>query len=249
MSFADIPELKNVKASFFTIAEGNPVMGQILSPSAQRFYIHTVKTSDGKFIRVEHKDNCVICNNIEFRERYKPYYSFRVVMLNVTPVIRCPKCNTAYSTLSSHKTPERCLQDGTDLSQVKATPLGEPQILDGGVTLFKNINAIVDMMSKTKENFNLGDVVFMFTATGSGMKKVVTILPRTDIPVVEYVGDLPDTSLPEYTDTEVLQVLNGVPISKIYEMRKAARQQASQQPASTGIDFAAALGLTSLPGL
>lgn len=249
MSFADIPELKSIKASFFSINEGNPVMGQILSPSAERFYVHTIKTSDGKFIRFEHHDNCVVCQNVEFRERYKPYYSFRVTVLNVTPVIRCPKCGTAYSTIGAHKTPERCLQDGVDLTQVPVAPLNEPQILEGGVTLFKNLNAIIDMMSKTSPNFDLHKLVLMFTATGTGTKKVTTIVPRVDIPGIEFSGDMPDISLPTYTDTEILQVLNGVPVSKIYEARKVARQQGAQQTTTSGIDFAAALGLTTLPGL
>lgn len=245
--FAAIPEIKSVKTSFVSISEGNPVMLQIISPQAERFYVHNIKTSDGKFVKVEHTPDCNICRNAELRERYKPYYTFRAAVLNVTPVVRCPKCGTAYSTISSRRAPERCPQDGEDLTKVAATPLNEVQILEAGVTVFKSLNAVIDTIKATMNSFDLSKLVLLFTASGSGLKKVTTIIPRVDIPGQACTSDLPDLALIKYSEAEVGQILSGMPLSKIFEMRRATTNTAAPV-ASGGLDFAS-LGFADLPGI
>jgi hypothetical protein len=51
--FAVIPENKtNVnRPKFVSVTEGNPVLLQFLSDQAARFYVHSIKTSDGKFVK------------------------------------------------------------------------------------------------------------------------------------------------------------------------------------------------------
>lgn len=243
--FAVIPETKSSKSSFVSIVEGSPVILQILSEQATRNYIHKIKTSDGRFVRVEHTPECVICRNQELRERYKPYYSYRAVVLNVTPVVKCPLCGATYSTISVKRVPERCLQDGADLTHVAAQPLNEVQILEGGVTLFRSLNAIIDTMKASIENFNLSTFALQFNASGAGLKKTIAIIPRIDIKGVVFTGDLPDLSLPKFSEVEVSQMLSGTPLTKIIEMRRVSVQQSQN---TSGLDFSG-LVFPDLPGI
>jgi len=255
MSFATIPDRTEYKkAAYVYIKTGKPVLFQLLDEKAERFLVHTIRTSDNRYIKVEHDPSVETLTDKDFNAQYKPRTIFRTNVLNVTPVVTNPANGNVFQPING-VIPEIDPSDGSSLRGIEPQPLNEVQILERGIMLFSQINTQIDTMSHTKDDFDHREVVFQIQATGSGRQMQTVVFFRPDIPAV--TGDvlsgyeLLDLTLPSFTEAEIKMMLNGVAVKEIWESRRNkddtgfGASAASVAAPAAGLDYSSG----GLPGI
>ena len=245
--FADIPEDTGTfrRKAYVSIKEGRPIMFQFLDDHPERFLVHTIKTSDGRWPKLLHVEDSPLMNEAWFNQQYKPRWRYRVNVLDVTPYVSNPITGTKINALMG-VVPERDPIDGSSLQGVEPKPLNEVKILEQGIKLFKQFNAVIQSLQLGKEDFDPRQVVFYLQAVGSGLKKVTTAFPRTDIPAQDISDYEPfDLDIPPFSDEEIQMMLRGTALSKVYDLRREAVSQEFVGGMPEGLDYAK----NSIPGL
>jgi len=249
MSFVTIPVAPSANKVNFMKLGPVPVMFQILGdPYTMR--IHTIKTSDNRFVKIHEKPGCPICSNADLRQKFGgPSYRFRINVLNTTPHKICPNCGAEFNMLKGNIL--RCPTCQADLTNVAIAPLNRVEILEKGTTVFTDINNICDMMSVSNPNFDIHNLTLMATQVGTGRETKVTFTTRGDVPVLENTQELYDLAAVgelNLTDEEVVALISGSTLQAVL----AARGNSNQQ--DTPVDYAksnspAPFDFSGVPGL
>lgn len=247
--FADIPENTGNfrRKAYVTIKEGRPTMFQFLDEHPERFLVHTINTSDGRWVKLLHVEDSSLMNEEWFNQQYKPRWTYRVNVLDVTPYVINPITGTKINALTGN-VPERDPVDGSSLRDIKPRPLNEVKILERGIKLFKQFNAVIQSLQLGNDDFDPRNVVFFLQASGSGMGMSITAFPRMDIAAQDISEFEPfDLDIPPFSDEEIQMMLRGTALMKIYEMRReaASKENLSGGFTAEGLEF----GKNVIPGL
>lgn len=248
MSFVKIPENNDYKKPDFLKPTQVPTTFQILDDEPYMMHIHNVRTSDGMFLKINHTENCPVCSSSDYLTRYgRPQYRYRLNILNTTMYKTCPKCGAEYNINAGNVT--LCNKCSADLSQVAPKPLNRVQILEKGVTVFSQFNALYDSFKATNPDFDIKKITFMITSRGTGLNTLTNISPRTDIPVQEGVFekfDLEAVGNFNFTEAEVLEILSGKSFKDIMSSRS---RPANESKVDFNTTDSKAFDYGNLPGL
>jgi hypothetical protein len=221
--FAEIPETVEFKRpQYVVMKEGRPTLFQFVDDHPERFYVHTIATSDGMYAKVPHRDDSELMNEEWFNQKYRPRWLYRVNVLDVTPYVINPTTGSKFNALAGN-VPERDPVDGSSLKEIEPQPLNEVKILERGITLFRQFNSIMSSIKITNPDFDPTKVVFQLQVTGRGRDMVKNVYPRHDlepVDVSEYEGF--DLDLEDFTDEEITLMLKGTGLKKIWEARRNA---------------------------
>jgi hypothetical protein len=239
--FAEIPENTVFeKKQYAVIQEGKPLLFQLLDEKATMFIVHTLKTSDGRWVKVPHVADSTLLNEAWFNKQYPQTVKYQTNILEVTPYVVNEKSGSKFSVLSG-RAPERDPVNGDDLRNLPRTPLNEVKILEGGKTLFGQLNSLIGSLMAENPSLDMHKVVFQLQASGSGKNKVTTVFPRTDIQGQDYTKYSGyELILTEFTDEEISKMLKGVALKEIF----AARRNEATEEGIGELDFSG-----GLPGL
>jgi hypothetical protein len=239
--FADIPEKTTFeKKQYAVIQDGKPFLFQLIDEKATQFRVHTIKTSDGRWVKVPHNSDSTILNEDWFNKNYPGTWKYQVNILDVTPYIVNERSGSKFSVLNA-RAPERDPVNGDDLRNLPKSPLNEVKILEGGVTLFSQINSLIGTLMAENPKLDLHTIVFQLQASGAGKTKVVTVFPRMDVQAQDlstYAGY--ELTLTEFSDEEISKMLKGTSLRDIF----TARKNESSEEDSGSLDFSG-----GLPGL
>ena len=251
MSFVEIQTFQNkAKVNFLTLSTVQTQF-QILDQHPHVMLVHTIRTSDGKFVKVLEKPNCPICSNPELKEKFHgPSFRYRVNVLNTTPHKTCPNCGAEYNMYRGNVA--RCTSCQADLTDVAALPINRVEILEKGKTVFTDINQHCEAMEVSNPNFDIRNLTFMATQIGTGRDTKVTLTPRTDIPAAPFAGyelyDLASVGDFDLSNDEVIALISGATLSAVLSSRSNSNQQ------NTPVDYAksnspAPFDFSGVPGL
>jgi len=236
--FVKIPESSFVKTQWLDLKDGVPVLIQFLEDSGHDFLVHTIKSSDGMWVKVPHNPKFSLMSEEWFKKQYPARTVYRVNVLDVTPHITT-STGGVFSAL--RKLPERDPNTGEDLRSLPRLPVNEVKLLERGISLFGQINSVIEAMMIESPNMDIKETVFFLQRNGTGRQTTYTFYPRPDItplPIGEDV-QLFDVSMREFTEEEVAALCRGIGFKEI--LRKAREDNSGED---TELDFSA-----GLPGL
>lgn len=234
MAFIDpIETTQRPKAAdlFVKLDEDRPVTVQILQDRATQYYVYWFKDSSGSWVKYISPglNTCPVVERNRLVGKESPKYvrasrKYAVMVHDVTPKITCPECEADYWPQDKVK---EC-DCGEALKGVKPAPVNKLRILERGYRLFSQLNSLVDTVTDADgEALELTQYPVMIVRKGSGNETTTTPIPQLHLPAVdpddleEDFLDLPYDSL-RLTPEEVLSILdNGVPLSDIFEARRA----------------------------
>jgi len=184
----NIPERRRFASNKYTrIRPGSPTIVQIIEENVVILGKHWLTDGGGSrfSIRCPGVRECPICQRnreIGFNTEHPDYKRlqsrYRINVVNLTPVKKCPECGAIYSVDSEVVA---CSVDGcsADLSGVEVAPMNEVQILERGPGLFDSFKAFDGIPHPmTGEVLPIQSYPFMLVATGKGMQMKITLIPQ-----------------------------------------------------------------------
>ncbi len=235
------------KTEYVKFREGDPILFQFIDAEPTWFVVHTIRTSDVPFLKVKHLEHdCPICSHEEYRDAYRISARFRLNILDITPEKICPGCDYKYNSLKG--APSVCSNCGHNLGNIRTKPRAEVKVLENGTRLHGMMNEVLSTLMHSGQDFDPMNCAYMISVKGRGTDMVKTFMARPDVPVLEGVFEPFDLELPEFSNEEVYQMLNGVPMRDIFQRRRDSATNPTPKAgktstAGTGMDF------SSLPGL
>ena len=249
MPFApDLNKFENRPKSgskYLKIVTGVPSVIQIMDDHPVLVGKHWMTDGAGRKIglRCPGQDVCPICqrnaqigynkddpNYIPLQRRY------RLNVLDLTPVVRCPECDAVYPATSNTKF-KGCSNDACNarLDDVQSTPLKEVKILERGRRLMEQFNALEAVPHQfTGKPESLNTYPIMLVATGSGREMVITAIPQAmsdeDLSAYEKYDLLGDLVL---RPDEIKYLLNGGAYNDVMSARRAETQTAREAATET----------------
>lgn len=245
MPFADIPEQRNFeKKKWAKIVEGKPILFQLLDDKAEHFVVHTVPSSDGKWVKIPHRDDSPLMQEEHFYKQYRKTNKYQVNILDVTPHIINEASGNSYYAYNNVAPPTIDPTNGDDISKLKPRPLNEVNILEGGVILFNQLNGHIGTILAENPDKPISSIVFQIQAFGSGRSKVTSVFPRPDLEPQDVSSySRYELVLSDFSDEEIMSLLRGVPLKEIFSARRREEEESSGE--SDGkLDFT-----KGLPGL
>jgi len=235
MAFAkledDSPNTSSRKTNYLKIVPGVPTVIRILDDHPVKVFKHWVRDGAGRMVGVRclGPSDCPICQRnaqLGFNRDHPDYIPsrkrYRVNVVDLTPVKRCPKCGAAYAATAA---PSLCSVDGCggNLSNVQPEPLDEVKILERGPQLMGQFNALeMAPHPMTGEHMPIQAYPIMLVATGKGKDMVITVVPQMIKDIThEYEPFDLDGGL-VLTAEEVTYLLEGGNFSDILEERRAS---------------------------
>lgn len=240
MTFAPTERKTTRRNKYLKIVSGIPTVMQILDAESVLVYKHWITDGGGRKVglRCPGQDICPIClRNREINyDRKNPLFvasqrRYRINVLNLTPVKRCPECNTAYISTTA---PETCTGDGcgASLVNVEATPLKEVQILERGRRLMEQFDALESAPHPfVGKPVAIQSYPIMLVATGAGRDMVITAVPQapSDEDVSKFERyDLSDDLILEAE--EIQHLLDGGLYKDVLAARQAEREAKTSPP-------------------
>ena len=217
MTFAKIERtFKRTSGKYLKIVSGVPCVILILDEHPTTIGKHWITDGAGRRVGLTciGKSVCPICirnQQIGYNKEHPDYIPFqsryRINVLELTPVKKCPKCDTAYPQAAA-----LCNLDGcnTALSDVEIVPLNEVKILERGPQLMERLNALEAMPHfSTGTPLPLQSYPILLVATGSGRQMDINPVPQAPIDV--------DTSIYEKFDLTAGVILTPEEITYLLE--------------------------------
>ncbi len=226
---------KTFKRTTYTrIKAGTPTIIQILSEDAVVVGKHWIADGTGyRFsLRCPGAEACPICQRnrqVNFNREHPDFHPlsrrYRLNVLNLTPVKRCPSCNALYPAESELLT---CTADGcgASLEGVEATPMNEVQILERGRTLMEQFKAFETVPHAiTGEKMPVQAYPFMLIATGSGKEMKITLQQQAPREITEdyELFDLEAEGLMLSTE-EIEHIIEGGSFKDVIAARRATQE-------------------------
>ena len=216
---------------YINLADGEKITVQLLSPVESKF-IHWMPT-DGKRMPVKclGLDNCPVCSSnreLEGGKEDSEYIAtqarYLTNVLDLTPMKECPSCGTLNGTNMTTCANDECK---TILVDVEPAPIKQVRYLEGSWTMFKQIEAMEDLLGEYKIN----QVPLSIKRTGSGGKTIYVVVPLTQeagkYNPDEYKDDLFNLSevgiILDYN--EMVIVMNGGSFRAVMEARRGNKKE------------------------
>jgi hypothetical protein len=192
MSFAEIPERKEFgefkQTYFLKVIPNVPTRIRILDDHAYRVYKHFIPSQRVSIVCLG-EDECPVC--IQNRKlidaspgvpysRLDGFISkqnrYLVNVYNRTEVKITPEGNVVYPKMNGLFP---AAHDGVDITQIKPQPLNRVEVLERGVTLFGQFNAIYESVvdQETGEPLGLNNFDLVLTASGKGRNMNIAVIP------------------------------------------------------------------------
>lgn len=217
---------------FLRIVSGIPTVIQILDEHPTLTLGHWLTDGTGTRVKVNclGPNVCPICirnKQIGYNRDHPDYIPlqkrYRINVLNLSPVKKCPACGAVYTANVA-----RCAADGCtqNLEEVKQEPLKVVQILERGPELMNKFNALESIPHPfTGESLPLQAYPIMLVANGAGKDMVITPLPQA--PTGEDVGGYEKLSLDtdvKFTAEELSYLLKGGSYKDVLAAKRAAAE-------------------------
>ena len=176
-------------SKYLKIVTGVPSVIIIMDEHPDLVGKHWITDGTGRKIglRCPGQDICPICQRnreINYNRDHPDYIQlqrrYRLNVLDLTPVIRCPECVAAYPATGDTSrlvcTNDTC---GAQLGNIESEPLKEVKILERGRRLMEQFNALESTPHPfTGKAEKLQTYPIMLVATGSGRDMVITAIPQ-----------------------------------------------------------------------
>ena len=216
---------------FVKLDEDRPVIVQILQDRASQYYVYWFKDSSGGWVKYISPglDTCPVVERNRLVGKESPKYirasrKYAVMVYDVTPKVVCSECGADFWPQDKVK---EC-DCGESLKNVKAAPVNKVRILERGYRLFSQLNSLEGTVTNAEgDALSITQYPIMIVRKGSGNETTTTPIPQLHLPAVDPEDyedqflDLPYDSL-RLTPDEVLAILDdGVPLSDIFEARRA----------------------------
>jgi len=239
--FADISETTTfVRRQWLSVQEGRPALFQILDAQSTKFIVHVVHTSDNKWVKIPHRDDSELMNSPGFYKKHPKTAKYQVNVLDVTPYVVNEATNSKFPALNV-RVPDRDPVNGDDLRELPRLPLNEVKILEGGVTLFGQLNGRIGTILAENPKAVISNVVFQIEAVGRGKNKITSVYPRMEkAPQDTSSYETPELILSDLSDAEISKLLTGTPLMDVF----SARRDEEQAEEDETLDFT-----KGLPGL
>lgn len=219
---------------FLSVKEGSPATIYVLDKKPTLRYTHFMRDSDGRLVGVRCLgfNRCPICQRnqrIDFNADHPNYISrsrrYRVNVLDITPVKRCPKCGAVYRASNA---PAVCSVDGCsgNLTDAESEPLNEVKIFEKGPMWMEQIGALEDDVHPfTGEKMAVQEFPIKLSARGSGYDTVPIVIPQMpsdEVNPKEYLDQRFDLEAGlDLSADEVEFLMDGGSLSDILSARSA----------------------------
>lgn len=230
---------------YLKIVTGVPSVIQIMDDHPVLVGKHWTFDGTGRKIglRCPGQDVCPICQrNAQIGyNKEDPHYialqrRYRLNVLDLTPVIKCPECGAAYAA-TGDTSRLVCDNDscGAQLGSVQSEPLKAVKILERGRRLMEQFNALEAVPHQfTGKPESLNTYPIMLVATGSGREMVITAIPQAmsdeNLDSYEKFDLLGDLVL---TPEEIKYILDGGAYNDVLSARRAETQAVKETAAET----------------
>lgn len=224
------------KPVYFKATVGNRIV-RIILDKVDKTWVHYIKNA---YVACLGKDECPVCQRntklrAEFGKDAKDHgylttsQHFCVNVLEKTPAIVCPSCQTENFANLSGKMPQACAKCSAILVKQKAEPLNKVKLLSGGVELFSLLNGYAESQLDDEGNpLGLGnfDINLMGTPNGTKVKITPIPMPEHREPLEIDEEDLfdPSVSVSRFSAQEINDLERGVSIRDIYLSRKSNQE-------------------------
>jgi len=238
MAFANLDrdtKKRTSSSTYLKIQAGSPATVLILDEHPVLLLKHWISDGTGRRVGISCLDSdCPICernNQINWNREHPDYIArqkrYRVNVLDLTPVRRCPSCSAPYAI-----TVNRCAVDGcgADLSEVAVEPLSDVKILERGPRLMESLNTLeAAPYFVTGKPEKLQSYPIMLIATGSGREMNITAVPQPRVDVDFKSLELFDLEGGvKLTREEISFLMEGGAYRDIWEARNAAKEIAKE---------------------
>lgn len=243
----DQEERKVFPSKYVRLDERKPVIVQILqeeSPTPDGYYKFWVKDSTGQFVAYVSPgyNTCPLTQrNIavgkDSKQYIRPTHKYAINVLDITPVIRCPECNTPHrpDDLATN-TENLCSNCSTVIDKIKPEPCNEVRILERGVQLFGQLGGLAgdeeknippQVLNAEGTPLKINQYPVTITRIGTGSKTNYTVIPHPGHPgtvdpddYTDNLLDIPDLGF-DLSPSEILAIIDdGVPLSEILQARE-----------------------------
>lgn len=238
MSFAEIPERQEFgefkPTHFLKVIPNVPIRIRILDDSAYRVYKHFIPRQRVSILCLG-EDTCPVCiqNKKLVADNPNVPYSriqgfitrqnrYLVNVYNRTEVKVAPSGDIVYPQMNGQFPPQH---GNEDLTKIEAKPLNRVEVLERGVTLFSQFNAINESIVDQETGKPLGLQTFdlVLTAQGKDRNMTITVIPTThfnDEIIVDPEDLYPLEAVPlQLAPDEVWKLLSGHELRDILEAR------------------------------
>lgn len=242
-------EGKRFPSKYVRLDEDKPVIVQILqvrSPTPDGYYKFWLKDSTGRsiaYVSPGYNVCPVTQRNIKFGKESKQYirpgHKYAVNVWDITPVVKCPECETPHRPDNlSDDTENLCNDCSTSLDGVESTPYGEIRILERGTQLFGQLSGLdgdeekkipPQVLNSEGEHLRITEYPMTIIRTGTSSKTNYTVVPHPGHSETVEPADFEDRLLTipdmgyDFTAEEILAIMDdGVPVSEILSAREGS---------------------------